>query len=785
MSDTKFLFEFLEPLNQEASQNGLKLEKLIYEDPQSACFNGRLVLESIVDDVIRKERIDDVFLNKLYEKIIYLDRQGILTREVKQNMDTVRSIGNQAAHKASFDDIEDAIKVFKGIYRVAVWYIEVYSDQTIEVPKYRNPNPPNLTPNTAKVDQDLINQILTAIHGTGGAQPKEPVLTRPTETEIETENVDKVSKNEESTGETLDVLEIVLPEGKSYLLKELKKLQESSQEAVESPEAFSKFKKYMHVERKIQKDLESILEEQSNKNGPSLVLLCGSVGDGKSHLLSYIKQNKPELIEGYRLYNDATESFNPEKSAIETLSEHLTAFSDDEIESSSDRIILAINLGVLNNFIESEHKERSFNKLKEFIYRSDIFGHSVTTKYSDEEFHILSFSDYQSFELTEEVPTSEFLSAVFKKVFNENCENPFYLAYKQDEERKMNRVIHENFRFMMNETVQYHVIQLIIQTIVENKLVISARALFNFIADCIIPEGYRETNDIEWNPMQKLNNTTPNLLFTRKERSYILKVMSELDPVNRRVPETDQILIDLNTIQDWGSIVDDLIDEKIADKWLKKFIHLHEDLRERGETFTSSSEEEFSSMLIRSGFLTSTELNHKITPKSYKHYLHYLYHFNKKTQEPIQDFYNQVKEAVFRWKGSPKRNYIYLGEGGEKFKVAQALPLRASINHIQERHEDTLYSFKQTITLAYHGGNVKDATYLDVDFTLYKLLLNVISGYCPNKKDEEDAIQFVEFIDRVMKFGNHKEELLIHIPGEKKMYKLSKNDFSGYVFERE
>ncbi len=46
----------------------------------------------------------------------------------------------------------------------------------------------------------------------------------------------------------------------------------------------------MHVERKIQTDLERILVKNKELNSSSLILLCGSVGDGKSHLLAYLKR---------------------------------------------------------------------------------------------------------------------------------------------------------------------------------------------------------------------------------------------------------------------------------------------------------------------------------------------------------------------------------------------------------------------------------------------------------------------------------------------------------------
>ena len=121
-------------------------------------------------------------------------------------------------------------------------------------------------------------------------------------------------------------------------MRELKRLQDSSQEAIENANAFSQFKKYMHVERKIQTDLERILVKNKELNSSSLILLCGSVGDGKSHLLAYLKENKPELLEGYQIFNDATESFSPNKNAMETLEEILQDFSDQSIGQSNKKL---------------------------------------------------------------------------------------------------------------------------------------------------------------------------------------------------------------------------------------------------------------------------------------------------------------------------------------------------------------------------------------------------------------------------------------------------------------
>ncbi|WP_347861078.1 DNA phosphorothioation-dependent restriction protein DptF [Salimicrobium sp. PL1-032A] len=403
-NEQNYLFQFVEKLNEDAFITGKKLEDTVYENPQSACIAGRQMLEAIIEHVFKLEKLDQQGMS-LFDKINFLDRRGYFTQEAKQSMDTIRVIGNKAAHDPKFDDVEKAIKVFKEIYKITRWYAEVYS-YNVEIPEFRNPSPPSSNDQSS---DEIIKEVMERLR----KQKEEAFQEEGTKENYEDIVHEKESVNKQEATQSLISYE--LPANQSYLLKELRRLQESSQEAVDSPEDFSELKDYMHVDRQIQIDLEEILSSEQKTDGPSLVLLSGSVGDGKSHLLSYLNNREDNLLEGYRIYNDATESFDPQKSAVETLTEELDSFSDQKIDSAEDRVIIAINLGILNKFLEADHGEKSFNKLKEFINNSHVFEADIQEKYSERPFHIMSFSDYQPFELTEEGPAPHFLSQYSKK----------------------------------------------------------------------------------------------------------------------------------------------------------------------------------------------------------------------------------------------------------------------------------------------------------------------------------------------------------------------------------
>lgn len=116
---------------------------------------------------------------------------------------------------------------------------------------------------------------------------------------------------------------------------ELNRLRKSSSDAIDNTETFDDFKKYMHVTRTAEEDLKAILRNVNASNKKTLVLLCGSAGDGKSHLLSYLNNSDEEhLIDDYIIYNDATESSAPAKTAIETLNDLLLPFKDSQLVSA-------------------------------------------------------------------------------------------------------------------------------------------------------------------------------------------------------------------------------------------------------------------------------------------------------------------------------------------------------------------------------------------------------------------------------------------------------------------
>ena len=77
---------------------------------------------------------------------------------------------------------------------------------------------------------------------------------------------------------------------------ELRRLSKLSAEAVQNIDRFDPLKEYMHITRNTETDFRSLLSKISGVHHKQLVLVCGSAGDGKSHLLSYLKCSDPNGV---------------------------------------------------------------------------------------------------------------------------------------------------------------------------------------------------------------------------------------------------------------------------------------------------------------------------------------------------------------------------------------------------------------------------------------------------------------------------------------------------------
>ena len=758
MDKQHYSLEFIKEYNPDWATLSKEFETLLFKDIDASLIKARKLTEHLVKEIYQHENIEYPQYANQSERLMILKNTGVIDEELFKLFDRIRRFGNIAAHDDKDIPFYDGLKIHNNLYLILKWFLESYGRFDIQVPEYQDPKPENIEEKIDDRVKNLLEEYLPKFLQDGSRLSKS-----------------EVKHDEEDSNEEMPKLH------GSRLLFQLNRLRESSQDAVEGYKGLSDFKKYMHISRPIEEHLEKYLMECSEASNSQLILLCGSVGDGKSHLISHLSTKYPELMNQFKIHNDATESFDPKKNSLDTLAEVLEAFSDDQIETSNEKLIVAINLGVLNNFIESNYAETKYTKLKEFILNANIFSsNTVSTPSEHDNFKLLNFSDYKIFELTVDGPVSNYLTQLLQKVTTAEDSNPFYQAYLRDKEEQRANPLLINYEMFSSESVQQKIIQLVIKTIIKDKVIISTRELLNFIYDILVPNSVDELQTSDFIDM--LPSLLPNLLFEGNEKSYFLKMLANHDPIHIRIKEVDEHLIELNNSGDFYMFFRDVIFDSSAQVWIN-----HLETIDDIVYLDKDTKRELSELFIRASFLFKSHLNVYFQDEDYSKYMKYLYAFNSGKKPLLQDLYFEIQKAIYLWKGSPKSNYIFIDDENSKIRIAEPLNLKPAVISVDRKNQnDVVERFTTTLLLGFKCEPYDEVHEVEIDYPLYEMVIKVLNGYRLNKKNKEDSIKFIDFIDKLLPYGKQEEEILIKDMENNLTFTIKYNDqFESYSFSRE
>lgn len=580
----------------------------------------------------------------------------------------------------------------------------------------------------------------------------------------------------------------------------LENLQEASREAVvDGSQALKEnsFKEYFHVKRPIQGDLESIVKSATQNK--QLILVCGNVGDGKSHLLSLLHQRYPDEMKGFTVHNDATESNDPKETYLDTIEKLLAGFKDENLTNNEpQKVILAINLGTLTNFLEE--RGSSFGSLWKYVKNNHILDTAISEdKTTSPYFKHVNFADYHLYELTAQGATSIIISSLFKQLTKESSDNKIWESYQQNCvncELAEKCPIKFNYEFVRDKQVQETLTHLLIKCIVQYKHLISVRALLNFFYNLIVPLELAPLNTQEihkavknYSPTTFINNTLPNYLFEHPDLSSIFRYLHLLDPVALRQENLDQVVIRLITTDNVSKTFEEEAGLPVTPSYFNNF------LRESFQASTKSKNNYTTliNLFIRWHFFKGTKQGKTQGDDIYQKYLQSLYHFNNDGSQisvPHQNLYNEIKEAIYKWNGNAFQNdmvNVFIGHQQNKYKISQNLKLKPKVPpHRLPQNKETLKKFKDTLTLRYSiEGNNTSEIEIAIDYELYQLLQKVVKGYRPNKLDKSNHINFVHIVDKIINLNSQDTPLTFHENNgkSKQGYRLSKDDFGNYRFE--
>lgn len=758
--------------------------KILFTSPHSAIIKGRTFVENLTQEVSKLEGYGLLNMMTQAERLRKLESEGLIEGEIDNLFHTVRLLGNKAAHANVEGELEAALNIHRCIYKITSWFVETYVDYNFEASPYKNPMPTESS--SSNIDTELISNLMKKVES----------LIEKTQ---ETNKKDEAAADSSTKGEGEDAFEDLVIESiidnkesdKKCLVQELSRLKESSKEAVEGLGEFTPFKRYMHIEREAQKGLQDLIIKANGSTKAQLILVCGSVGDGKSHIISYFKNKYSDIMENFTLHNDATESLEPNKTSMDTLNEVLDNFSDEKIETSNEKFILAINLGTLNNFIDSQYGER-FSILKKFVQDKKILENSIEDSSFDENnsFQFVNFSDYHIFTLKDGKVQSSYIKSLISKITDSSELNIFYSAYKKNCDTCSNCnacPIKANYELLSNEGVQESIVELLVQTIIKNKIIISTRALLNFMYELVVPRSYVDVNSplfkkdiFKLNNLEYIRCLMPNIIFNHKELSFIFEALNNLDPLNIRNQKVDDFIIKFNNSTDILTYFREYID------YPKGYIDKIKGI-DFAETEDRNIRFELLKLFIRSYYICGKENIFSLKDSIYENYMENLYFWNRGDKPKLKTLYDNVKNGILKWNGEAEKDQIniFVGKNQIKYKISEEIELKVDTSNLPKNDELELKKFVTIMKLKYKSEKLERSYEIDIDFSLYKLLLQVIDGYRPNKKDKNHFIKFIEFINKLQETGSQNEKLVFTEKNKdvNKKYKLEYDtEFEFYRF---
>ena len=573
-------------------------------------------------------------------------------------------------------------------------------------------------------------------------------------------------------------------------ISELSKLRKLSMESVENTASFDAFKKYLHVLRPVEVELRDLLNKVNAVNKKTLILLCGSAGDGKSHLISYLRNADSEhLLDTFELYNDATESSAPQLTSIDTLAEKLAPFNDENYATDDGfKMILAINLGTLNNFIESE-KGKAFSILKKYVEANEIFSTYVrpNTYQENSVFQHVSFSDYQVFTLNSTGVGTAYLEELLEKVFRQSEENPFYKAYADNGSCTLCQKcpVRHNFEFLSDPVHQKAVINKIVEVVIKDKAIVSTREILNLLYDILVHP------DFDYNMMCKaatsetkyltkyIQCTTPMLMYEFDDISPLINAIRKHDLLRDRQVDMD---VDMTRFHSLENIYETFMGATSQTPYAKlndttKIAVLggiKPDLKKLVYRFIVRTKD------IKGAYPATAQ------KQLFEEYIQYLYYQHSGNEKKLAKLYDATKKAVLSWDGQFDSDNICIDDSNEKFWVLEQLLIQPAIYKTQPPSTGEVLRFATALKLRFKNSNSAElqTAEISMDYALFEMISAMREGYRPTIQDKNKHTDFVSFVQRLIEFGNKATRIILIPKDNEHDYKVvfEKNDF-GYEFK--
>lgn len=552
---------------------------------------------------------------------------------------------------------------------------------------------------------------------------------------------------------------------RNSLLNQLKALCHGSQEAVQSGTHFSELDKYLHVNRPIDNEVCDHMDDILRKGG-GILLLVGSAGDGKSHMISYLKSI--EKYKDFVFYNDATEGCSPQISAVDTLKFALRDYRNATLNETTSKTVLAVNIGKLQDLVEDDEFREGFAELyiiADAIANNDAF-------YSHPSIKVVSFAHRQAFELILDEDLdypvkSDFMAEILSRITQPLLSNPFYKAYLETKATSGTHDVHEviamNYRLLMHENIRKAIVNLIIESIVRFKLVLTPREFLDFIYCILVPprwSKYGRRSDF-------FTSQLPSLLFD-PHGGKIQQAISKLDPLKYSSLLHDNELSKFYASFEFdrNCINSELLDHDIVDYYTSTLSQLY-------NASSGQSEKNNKGNIAVLIFKLNRLLEYQSYSEAYKKFLKDITGYYASQAAVLREINEMVKMSVPRLYGSyiDEPDFVPLNLQGSNYKIFTSLQIPdADIKPREPFNVDYPFIFDMYFNTEWDFDT--EQIPLKIDFQLYEHMYELRRGKLSSHFDGEKNLQFSNFVRKLSKFSDAKKSLTI-VDSENQRHKLT------------
>lgn len=582
----------------------------------------------------------------------------------------------------------------------------------------------------------------------------------------------------------------------------MEKLKSSSSSSVANEE-FTSFNNYMHTISKMDLRLTEIVKKSTMYN-KALVLVCGNSGDGKSHLIARLKENGV-ITDEFTVYIDATSADKKGMKANDKLREKLMPLSDARLsDGATFRLIVAINLGILNDFLKNYETE--FMVLKAYVEQQGLFDNVPAWKFEKMKNEVAETSDYfighvdftsfHRYEISANGLDLEFIHGLLGKIVTDDQRNEIFSSFKsgcQNCPKRTNCPVFWNYKKLtQDETYREYIVEILAETIIKNNIAPSVRDINNFFYEIIIGSTFEEAliNDSSTTRLVHfIDNLSLNLLFEGSDG--LLTYVGKQDALNNRERGYDRELITLNLKPSFEKWL-----KEVAQKYGNELEQVDADLVYCQNNFAKeykSIEGEIKKNLFKYyiRLLDSQDRKHD---ERYLKFLSYLFAYNVGEEHKCKDLISLIKDSIYVWNGrlsdnsgSTVKNAVICGKGNERYYLYKVIDVQFRVDQsIQPIGQDG--SFPNFATALRFSFSLKDKPTkkipLDVDYELFNLLFEISSGYMPTDTDRKQNVNFDSFVRMLLAESDSD----IHVYSryeDGKTYRIARDEFGTYSFENE